>query len=576
MLLEEREHIILSYINTNGSATVHQLAEVCQVTDVTIRRDLKRLEENNLLKRAHGGAISLERQNSNKAKLPENIESSLPDADALIITSVRTRDTHTLLERAMRQKIPVIAEGNPQEGAIYLGIDNYQAAFRLGEWTGEYFRKHFKGKAFLLDIGLKLMSTTELRSKAFQDGISDGIGESILPLSIDGGGSYDSAYHITLDALRLHPEINIMFGINDDSILAGIQAYSDLGRDPSLLVAVNIGGEGTTIFDTLMNKGSLKACMAMFPEIVGHLAIDAVSYLWNYNRTDFDVITPSALLTAENIQEYYVKNQTEWQLANMTLIDSIDYPWKSKSNLTENVKNKRISFSINFWTHEWYQNLAKAMQSRAKDVGVSFSIIDVNEDIRAEVRELRRFIGKIAASYINEGETIILDAGTTTMNMTQFLKQHRNITVITNSPDIFERLRSNEEIKLILAGGEFDRQVQAFVGRNVHTIFTEMRVDKAFIVAGGLSSSFGLSSLDINEAEVRRHMINSAREVVVLADHTVLDVDSNVQVTDLEKVDTLITDIGILPAQKLNYTRHGLKLLIAGQVPQLNEKDNFD
>ena len=50
MLLEEREHIILSNINSNGTATVRQLAEACDVAEVTVRRDLKRLEENNLFK----------------------------------------------------------------------------------------------------------------------------------------------------------------------------------------------------------------------------------------------------------------------------------------------------------------------------------------------------------------------------------------------------------------------------------------------------------------------------------------------------------------------------------------------
>lgn len=573
MLLEEREHIILTNINLNGTATVRQLAQACEVTEVTIRRDLKRLEENNLIKRTFGGAVSLERINNTSPVLSEQLanHSSLPGADALIITSVRTRDAHTLRERAIRQKIPLIAEGNPQEGAVYLGIDNYEAGFSLGEWTGKYFRKHHRGKAHLLDIGFPLMSSTTQRSTGFQAGLSSGIGEKIMPFSIDGKGSYNSAYHIALDALRIHPEINIIFGINDDSILAGIQAYNDLGRDASMLVAVTIGGEGNTVFDALTHQGSLKACMAMFPEIVGHLAIDTILYLWKGNRDDFDIITPTVLLTADNVEDYYVKNQNEWQFINSTLIDSLEYPWKSTANLAQHIKNKHISFSINFRTHEWYQNLAKAMQARAKDVSVGFSVVDVNENIRAEISELRRVVGKVAASYIEEGDTIILDAGTTTMNMTQFVKQHRNITVITNSPDVFEKLRSNPDIKLILAGGEFDYDAQAFVGRHVHMVFTEMRVDKAFIVAGGLSSSFGLSSIYANEAEVRRHMINAAREVVVLADHTVLGVDSDVQVTDIEKIDTLITDMGILPTQKLEYAQLGMKLLIAGQVPPMTD-----
>jgi DeoR/GlpR family transcriptional regulator of sugar metabolism len=571
MLLEEREQIILTNINSNGTATVRQLAEACEVTAVTIRRDLKRLEDNNLIKRTFGGAVSLEMGNKPTSVPTEQLDAhpSLPNADALIITPARTRDAHTLRERAIRQNIPLIAEGTPQDDAVYLGIDNYGAGYSLGEWTGEYFRKHHRGKAYLLDIGFPSMSSTTLRSTGFQEGLSSSLEETIIPLSIDGGGSYDRAYHIALDALRIRPEINIIFGINDNSILAAIQAYIDLGRDLTMLVAVTIGGEGNTILDAL--HGPLTACMVMFPEIVGYLAIDTILYLWNDNQSDFDVITPTAILTAENVNEYYVKHQNEWQFINTELINLIEYPWKTTTIETQHLKDKHISFSINFRTHEWYQNLAKAMQTRAKEVGVNFSVVDVNEDVRAEVRELRRVIGKVAASYIKEGDTIILDAGTTTMNMTQFMKQHRNITVITNSPDIMERLRSNPDIKLILAGGEFDHEVQAFVGRYVHMLLREMRVDKAFIVAGGVSASFGLSSLDSHEAEVRRYMIDAAREVIILADHTVLDIDSDFHVTDIENIDTMITDMGILSTQKLEYVDLGMKLIIAGQVPSLTD-----
>ena len=125
MLLEEREQIILSNINSNGMATVRQLAKACDVTEVTVRRDLKRLEEHNLLKRVFGGAVSIERSQyaTQPFITPHVLKPSLPNADALIITTIDTRDAHTLRERAIRQNIPLVAEGNPQEGAVYLGID---------------------------------------------------------------------------------------------------------------------------------------------------------------------------------------------------------------------------------------------------------------------------------------------------------------------------------------------------------------------------------------------------------------------------------------------------------------------
>ena len=573
MLLEEREHIILRNINSNGTATVRQLAQACNVTEVTVRRDLKRLEENKLLKRVFGGAVSIERSQYQTPQYtaPAPEAPDLPNADALIMTTIDTRDAHTLRERAIRQDIPLIAEGNPQDGAVYLGIDNYETGHQLGQWSANYFRRHSSGSVHVLDIGVQSMSATRKRSKGFLDGLSASIGDEVAALSIDGKGRYDSAYHMALDALRLHPEINLIFGINDDSILAGMQAYHDLGRDKSMLIAVSIGAEGNTIFDALMGKGPLKACMAMFPEVVGRLAIDTVRHLWRANRNDFNVITPTALLTAENINEFYVKNENHWQFINEEIVKAVALPWNAEDLCQAEARKRRISFSISFRTHEWYQNLAKAMHARAKSVGVEFSVVDVNEDIRQEIRELQRIIGKLAASYIREGETIILDAGTTTMNMTQFLKQRQNITVITNSPDIFAGLRPNPSIKLILAGGAFDREAQAFVGRQVHALFKEMRVDKAFIVAEGFSSSFGLSAQNSNVAEVRRSMIDAAREVVALADHTLLGFDSDVHVTNFVNVDTMITDMGALPSQRLEYAQSGKNILVAGQVPAADE-----
>lgn len=573
MLLEERETIILQNINARGTATVRQLAQACHVTEVTVRRDLKRLEENKLLKRVFGGAVSLERSHYPAPQFVDRTPEApaLPNADALIMTTIDTRDAHTLRERAIRQDIPLIAEGNPQDGAVYLGIDNYQTGKQLGRWSANYLGQHFSASARVLDIGVMSMSATRLRSKGFLDGLSAGLGGEAVALSIDGKGRYNSAYHMALDALRLHPEINLIFGINDDSILAGMQAYHDLGRDKSMLVAVSIGGEGNTIFDALKGKDPLKACMAMFPDVVGRLAIDTVRYLWRADRDDFNIITPTALLTADNINDYYVKNENDWQFVNEDIIRTVSLPWRRQDLRPIEARKRRISFSISFRTHEWYQNLAKAMHARAQAVGVEFSVVDVNEDIRQEIRELQRIIGKLAASYIREGETVILDAGTISLNMTQFLKQRQNITVITNSPDIFAGLRPNPAIKLILAGGAYDREAQAFAGRQVHALFQEMRVDKAFIGAEGFSSSFGLSAGNANVAEVRRSMIGAAREVVVLADHTLLGVDSDVHVTDIVNVDTLITDMGVLPSQRLEYAQSGSNILVAGQVPAADE-----
>src|SRR5690606_6542636 len=111
------------------------------------------------------------------------------------------------------------------------------------------------------------------------------------------------AYHVAFDALRVHRDINILFGINDDLILAAIQAALDLGREPDSFIAVNIGGEGKTIFDVLARRGPLKACLALFPEIVGRKGVDATLRLWNGDTSFTEVITPAAVLTADNLTD---------------------------------------------------------------------------------------------------------------------------------------------------------------------------------------------------------------------------------------------------------------------------------
>jgi DeoR family transcriptional regulator of aga operon len=122
------------------------------------------------------------------------------------------------------------------------------------------------------------------------------------------------------------------------------------------------------------------------------------------------------------------------------------------------------------------------------------------------------------------------------------------------------------DIKVILTGGEFHRDSQSFVGRGGQLLLRELRADKAFIVAGGVSSAFGLSSKNLPEAEMRQAMIAAAREVVVLADHTVLGVDSNVRVCDLNTVHTLITDAGAQAIHRVEFHQRGIRVLVAGQV----------
>ncbi|MCC7450697.1 MAG: DeoR family transcriptional regulator [Anaerolineae bacterium] len=564
MVLIPREAEIITLVNKQGTVSVRELAEIYHVAEITIRRDLRKLESLHLLRRTHGGAMRLDDQTA--WGLPDVIDlldtSPYVSADALVLAPVQHQIAHTLRERALRSHIPLIAESAPQKGAIYLGPDNFDASVKLGQWTAQYIEEAFDGRAHVLSIILSLPNTLE-RSAGFLEGLQSTLHTPPHVVTINGHGFYNEAYQAALDALHVHPEINVIFGINDDSVMGGLQAYLDLERDPDQLVAVNVGGEGKTLFDELQRGGALRACLALFPEVVGRMAVDTALRLWNGEDIGRAVITPSVILTADNLSDYYTCNDQVWQL-NRAAVDQLEYT--RLSSPMPNVSNKRLSFVFHYRTHEWYANVTKAMRERAEQVGVHFSAEDVNEDLKAEIAELRRLIGKAAAAYVNDGETIILDTGMATACMVQFLHGHKNLTVITNSIAVFQRLQNNPEINLTLTGGNLHRDSQALVSRGAQLLLKEVRADKAFIVAGGVSQAFGVSCANLPEAEIRRAMIAAAREVVLLVDHTAIGTEAHTRITGLEDIDTIITDAGTLPAQRLELNQRGIKVIVAGQI----------
>src|ERR1041385_7872516 len=137
MVLNEREAEIVKLVNRQGTVKVKTLASLLNVNEVTIRRDLNRLEELKLIRRRHGSAI---RANGilGEAALPELRDQDELNTDALILAPVENQAAHILRERAVRHHIPLLAESIPLEGAIYLGPKNWDAAYELGRWTGEY------------------------------------------------------------------------------------------------------------------------------------------------------------------------------------------------------------------------------------------------------------------------------------------------------------------------------------------------------------------------------------------------------------------------------------------------------
>ncbi len=155
----------------------------------------------------------------------------------------------------------------------------------------------------------------------------------------------------------------------------------------------------------------------------------------------------------------------------------------------------------------------------------------------------KQYIGEKAASFIEDGDAIFLDIGTTTLSMAKKLESKKDLTVITNSLLIAIELANNPEIKVIMCGGELRGKELSLSGPISNKSIQDIFIDKAFIGVGGLSLDAGFTDYHLDEAEFRRLMIKNAQKAFALADHSKIDIVAIYKTADLSEIDVLITDM---------------------------------
>jgi len=573
MLPSEREQFILDFLRQHGLVTVPQICSHCNCSPQTARRDLTRLADEGLLKRTHGGAVSLVASTpaeirSNSNSLLEARLALVDRADALMVTPIETTGTRLLVERARRAGVPIISEAIAAAGATTtVSVNDYQAGLELGRWVAGYAQRHMGGKVVALDVTVALPNTNA-RSRGFTDGLSELSPENREIVSIDGQGLYPIVKPLVMDALAVHPEVNVIFGINDDSIRGALDAYRAAGLDEYKLLAVSIGCEGNAIKDLIVQGGPLKATVAMFPEIFGRICVDAAACAHHGCSLPDRIFTPYSILTVENLEQIYSKDgdSGEWEINKL----QVNHLLKSSPALA--ILNQcdchpqpmRIGFIQVYSSHDWYQKVQRSMVEHASERSISVEIVDASQDSSIEVDNLKKTIGSSAAEYVSKGDTIIVDAGITTKYLAAALKGREGITVISNSLAVLSELEDIEGINLVSSGGVLRHRSRSFIGPGAEASFQELRADKAFIAVGGISLDFGLSNTNIAEANVKQLMMKAAREVFVLADYTKIGVESLVKIAPLECVNTIITDVGISAHDRTELLNRGIDVVVAG------------
>lgn len=154
--------------------------------------------------------------------------------------------------------------------------------------------------------------------------------------------------------------------------------------------------------------------------------------------------------------------------------------------------------------------------------------------------EEKERIGKAASELVSNGETVILDSGSTTTQIARFLKNSQ-ITVITTALNIATELANSVSINLLVAGGMLRKATLGLVGPQTDTFFKSIRADKLFMGVEGVDIFGGFTVPDLINAQTKKNMAASARQIIVVADHSKIGRNTMSNILPLEAAQLLIT-----------------------------------
>ncbi len=176
-------------------------------------------------------------------------------------------------------------------------------------------------------------------------------------------------------------------------------------------------------------------------------------------------------------------------------------------------------------------------------------------------KEKKEEICRIAAKYINDNDTIFIDCGSTIFRICKYVKDVKNLIIITNSLPVVSELMTVNDIKINLVGGEVDQQRRAVYGSVAEKFISGYYADKAFIGADGVSLEHGLTSYDEKESSVTKAMAHYSGEVFLLCDSSKIEKRTYLKFAPLDIVDHFITDSGIDKKDLDNYKKSGLDVI---------------
>lgn len=177
----------------------------------------------------------------------------------------------------------------------------------------------------------------------------------------------------------------------------------------------------------------------------------------------------------------------------------------------------------------------------------------------------KELIATKCLEFIESGDTIILDSGSTTTEVAKKLKGMKSLTVITNALNIALMLGAEPGIEVIVTGGEFKPPTLSLTGQKAADFFKGLNVQKLFLATAGISLKSGLTYPSISDLVVKKAMIEAAETRYLVADSTKIGKTALASLGALSLIDYIITDPGIEEKHKQVFYDNEIELIIANE-----------
>ena len=180
---------------------------------------------------------------------------------------------------------------------------------------------------------------------------------------------------------------------------------------------------------------------------------------------------------------------------------------------------------------------------------------------QARFREEKQRIGAAAAKLIEDGDTVILDVGTTTTEIARHLPQVSNLVVVTSALNIALELERYPGVTVVVTGGTLRPMQHSLVNPLGTVLLSQIHADKLFLGCNGVSAEKGITNSNMQEAEIKRAMIAAAKRVIVVADSSKIGAVAAAHVAPLSAIHQVITDTNADPVELERIRQRGVDVL---------------